>query len=205
MTDWLRRHKGAIIFALTLLIVTLLLANAWKHDLVSTEWLAAQKDSLAALSSIVTLFVLVGGAFFSYYRFFRGRTLSLRAELGIAVSVHQTPEDFILHAAILTAKNVGTSTIWHPTPNMRVEIHGPPEVQETRHIRDWWEERSRSSKRETAPVIEPDETVSFFSRQQIPKTAWAVTYIANLRADTGDTWYVATTVSNRDSGDIKRN
>ncbi len=196
MVIWLKRHKGALTFALSLLMITLGLANAWKHQLISTDWLNTHKDALSALNSIVALLILIAGSLFSYYRFFRGRTLSLRAELSIDVSVHNTPEQFLLHAVTLTAKNVGSSTIWNPTPHISVRVHGPPGLAEGREITDWWNEDRSEDTGATAPVIEAGETVSFFTHQEIASKAWAVTYFASLRADTGDAWFVSKTVTN---------
>ena len=196
MVIWLRRHKGAITFALTLLLIALTLANAWKYRIVSAEWFTEQKDALSALNSIVTMLILMAGAVFSYYRFFRGRTLSLRTELNVNVSVHQTPEQYRIHAITLTVKNVGSSTIWNPKPLIALHIHGPKGVAERREITDWWEEEASSE--HLAPVIDSGETVTFFAQQRIPDGAWAVTYSASLRADQGDVWHVSKTVSNKE-------
>jgi hypothetical protein len=191
---WLRRHKGAVVFGLTLALISLGLADAWKYGIVSADWLAKRKDALSALSSLVTLLVLVAGSTFSYYRFFRGRTLSLRLELAIAVSIHKAPNATMLHAITLTAKNVGGSTIWNPSPELVIITHMEEESLE--RITDWWDEPTGDEQRLTAPVIDPDEAVTFFAQREIPQQAWAVTYTACVRADTGDAWFTAKTVSN---------
>lgn len=198
MLTWLLRHRGAITFALTLLLIVLALANAWKYNFVSANWLSNQKDALSALNSLITMMILVAGSAFSYYRFFKGRTLSLRSELTLNVTVHQTPKRYRIHAITLTAKNVGSSTVWNPTPKITVQIHGPEGIEETRHIDDWWEEEAEGADKNLAPVIDAGETVSFFAHQHIPDEAWAVTYLALLRADQGDVWYVSKTISNKD-------
>ena len=198
MYNWLRRHKGAIVFALSVTTIALLAANAWKYEVLSSTWLKDQKDALAALNSIVTLLVFLAASLFSYYRFFRGRTLSLRSELSIDVSVHATPDDCNLHAYTLTAKNVGTSTIWNPEPEVQVAIHGPSDVKETRIINNWVEESTGGNSDATVAVIESEETVSFNGQQLIPKSAWAVTYTASLKADSGDMWFSSKTVGNKE-------
>jgi hypothetical protein len=104
---WLRRHKGAVVFGLTLLVITLLFADAWKYGIVSADWLGKRKDALSSLSSIITMLILLAGSTFSYYRFFRGKTLSLRLELSVDVSIHETPHATLLHAITVTAENVG--------------------------------------------------------------------------------------------------
>ena len=198
MYNWLRRHKGALIFALSVTVFALIAANAWKHEVLTSTWLKEQKDALAALNSIVTLLVFLAASIFSYYRFFRGRTLSLRSELTMDVSVHTTPNEHNLHAFALTAKNVGTSTIWNPKPEVQIAIHGPPDVKEHRTIDIWYEEKIGEEGNATVAVIEADETVSFTGQQLISKSAWAVTYSASLKADSGDVWYSSKTVSNKE-------
>jgi len=198
MQDWMKRHKGAIVFTLTLIIAVLLLANAWKHRIVSVQWLTDHKDALSALNSIATLVILLAGAIFSYYRFFRGRTLSLRAELDLEVSIHQVPTEGFFHAARFSAKNVGTSTIWNPRPHLRLELHGAGKQDRFIEIEHWWEQAVSEADNESAAVIEPDETVYFFAQRPIPVDVWAVTYWASLEADSGDTWHIAKTVSNCD-------
>lgn len=198
MITWLRRHAGPVTFVLSLLIIVLALSNAWKHDLVSAGWLAEHKDALEALNSILTMLVLAAGAVFSYYRFFKGRTLSLRVELALEVSVHATPRHYRIHAISLSAKNVGSSTVWNPTPDIAVHLHGPEDVAEIRRISEWSQENGADPG--MVAVIDAGETVFFFAHQHIPDAAWAVTYAASVRADQGDVWHVSRTVSNKESG-----
>jgi hypothetical protein len=198
MLIWLRRHNGAILFGLTLVVAILLLANAWKHNFISATWLKEQKDALSAVNSIATTILFIAGAIFSYYRFFRGRLLSLRAELSLSVSVHSGPGDNVLHAVTLTVKNVGSSTIWNPTPYITVISH-EPDATRTEDIAQWETPRASVDIFDTFSLVESDETVSFFAIRQIQKRALAVTYMASVSADTGDTWFVSCTVTNTPS------
>src|SRR6478736_2620036 len=150
--NWLRRNKGVITFAVSLLVLLLLVANAWKLHLVSVQLLAAKKDAISAVTSVASAVVLIAGAIFSYYRFFRGRTLSLRLELSLCVSVHDTPNGVLLHSIDLRAKNVGTSTVWNPVPKIIVKIHGPAGIDQTIAIAHWWEE-DKSDRPDAAAVI----------------------------------------------------
>ena len=197
MRAWIGRNRGTILFALSLLATGLLIANVWKSRIVSLAWLAAQKDAIGALSGIVATVVLVIGSIFSYFRFFHGRTLSLRTELAIAVSVHNTDEDYLIHAITLSAKNVGGVTIWNPLPHISLRVHGPGSTEEILRISDWTREPTGSVA--SLSVIDPGETATFFALRRIPNRAWAVTYAATLRADRGDAWHVSKTVSNKAS------
>jgi hypothetical protein len=194
MRAWIDRHRDSLVFALSVAAVVLGVLVAWREGLVSATWLKDNKDAVSAACSLVTATVLVLGAVASYLRFFRGRTLSLRAELALSVSTHPTTSGVVLHAITLTAKNVGNATIWSPVPRMTLEVHGPPETAGSELISDWTEETARAAG--FMPVIEPGETVMFFAVRRIPAAAWAVAYGATLRADRGDTWHTSRMVSN---------
>lgn len=195
MLTWLHRHNGAIVFAATLLVAVLVLANAVKHNFISAEWLKEQKDALSAINSIATTILVIAGAIFSYYRFFKGRLLSLKAEPSLSISVHPTSRDTLLHAITLRVKNAGSSTIWNPTAMVTVVIHGP-EPTPNEEIRHWDTPQAVVDVSDTFGLIESDESVSFFALRYIPKTAWAVTYTASISADTGDVWFASQTVTN---------
>ncbi len=197
---WLNRNRGGVIFALTVFVMILGMANALKHGLVSAQWLRDQKDTFSVLNSCVTMIILVIGAGFSYYRFFRGRTLSLRLEVSISVSVHDTPLDDNLHALTITAKNVGTSAVWDPRPVVKLKIHGPPDAESIWIIDEW---ESEEGKGETLAIIESGEAATFFALQSISKRAWAVTYFASVAADQGDVWHISKTFSNLASRNLQ--
>lgn len=195
LIGWLRRNRGTTIFALTLLVWLFAAANIWKHWLVSAKWLQDQKEALAALSSMLTMLILLVGAIFSYYRFFKGRTLSLRLELSITVSIHETPLDKKLHAITITAKNVGTSTVWNPKPEVQAKTHGRSDIERMWNIMEW---QPLDKYKHTLALIESGETATFFALQEIPNEACAVTYFASVTADEGDAWFASTTVSNKE-------
>lgn len=191
---WLGRHVGALTFGLSLLAVILALAVGWKHGWISAEWLRDHKDALAALSSIVTMVLLVGGAIFSYYGFFRGRMFSLRLDVALEVSVHPAARGNLLHAVTLLARNIGGATVWEPHPKLEMRIHGPPTVSRTLTVDDWWKEEG--VRQGAAAVIDPGECVRFFAQHEVSERAWAVTYVGGIRADQGDAWSVSKTVTN---------
>jgi len=194
MRAWIDRHRDSLVFALSMTAVALGVLVSWRHGVLSSAWLEKNKDVVSAACNLVGAAVLVLGAIASYLRFFRGRTLSLRAELALAVSTHPTTDGVVLHAVTLTARNVGNATIWNPVPQMTLEVHGPPDTVASEVISNWSEETARVAG--FVPVIEPGETVMFFAVRRIPVSAWAVAYGATLRADRGDTWHTSRMVSN---------
>jgi hypothetical protein len=194
MRAWIDRHRDSLVFGLSVAAVFLGVLVAWRHGALSSAWLEKNKDAISAACSLVTAAVLVLGAVASYLRFFRGRTLSLRAELALDVSTHPTAEDFVLHAVTLRVRNVGNATIWNPVPLMTLEAYGPPGARVSESVSQWSEETLRAEG--SIPVVEPGETVMFFAVRRIPVAAWAVVYAAALRADRGDTWQTSRMVSN---------
>ena len=65
--------------------------------------------------------ILTFGAIASYFRFFKGRTLSPRLTINAAVEVFPIDATRTLHVLSVDVKNVGSVAIWGLEP--RVEIH----------------------------------------------------------------------------------
>lgn len=189
---YLRRYNGVIIFALSLLAITLAATNLWRYGLLSSQRLEENKDALASLSSIATLLVLTAGSIFSYYSFFRGRTLALRVSVSLEVTVHKAPNGYYLHALTMTAKNVGGSMVWEPVARISIRQHLINGETREESVKKWSEERSANS----SNVIEPGEEAHFFVQTPFEHDCWAVTYLASVAADTGDRWHSAKTISN---------
>ncbi|MCB2228915.1 MAG: hypothetical protein KQH53_19730 [Desulfarculaceae bacterium] len=198
MCNWLERHNGSIIFVLSIVAIMLACANAWKYNFVSLSWLKDQKDTFSSLKDIITLLIFLIVSTFSYYRFFKGRTLSLRADTDIQVSVHESPGDYNIHAFTLNLQNVGTSTIWTPKPNVKYHLHYSDGDVSSHEINDWYKEDMDTSKYVTSSVVEPDEKAYFFGHCEVPKKVWAVTYFAKIQADNGDCWFTAKTINNKE-------
>ncbi|MGH3810482.1 MAG: hypothetical protein ACRDRU_28450, partial [Pseudonocardiaceae bacterium] len=95
-------------------LTVLLLAYFHKFGILSLGWFKVNKDSLAAISSLCSAVVVVVTGTLAYYRFFRGRTFTTRVELSIDVDVIDDPENICLHSVTVSAKNIGTVTIWNP-------------------------------------------------------------------------------------------
>jgi hypothetical protein len=196
MKKWLTRNREALIPLLVLAVATLILANLLKHGLLTPSVLAANKDALAALNSAVSIVVIVVGAIFSYYRFFRGRTFFSRAELKISVVVIETTKNFNLHAVTLEVKNIGTMSIWEPTPLVKLYEYGPAgPTSDT--WGDWRDAVGSSDEADMLSVIDSGEVVSFINHHEVGKSIWAVTYVAFVTAKSREVWKVSTTVPNK--------
>lgn len=200
LANSVRRNSGLVVFILTLLIAALFVAGLWRRQIVSLAWLASNKDGIGAASSIASTALLIVGATFAYFRFFRGRTLALRAELQLSAVVHPTKQPHLIHAITLKVKNVGGSTIWHPTPRLRFKCYGQAADSATGEIAFSDVTEAPSEMRDTAAasfsVIETEETVSFFAVREVPEAVWVAVYKATLTADSGDVWTAYCSVAN---------
>jgi hypothetical protein len=201
MKNWLTRHREAIMPLLVLAAVTLILANLLRHGLLTPSILAANKDALAALNSAVGVIVIVVGGIFSYYRFFRGRTFFSRAELKVSVVVIETTEDFNIHAVTVEVKNIGTLSIWEPTPYVRVDQYGP-RGRKTDQWANWTEASGPGVETEMLTVIDSGETAAFICQHQVEKSIWSVTYVAFVKSREREIWKASTTVANKSKAPI---
>jgi|GEM_PF-1939611 len=195
MKAWLTRNRETLIPVLLVGIGALAIANLVKHQFLTASALASNKDALAALNDCVNIVFVTLGAVFSYYRFFRGRTFFSRAEVTLDVSVLPATTETNLHALSLTIKNIGSLAIWDPTPEIQVYRHGATKF--AREVWDAWREaRSTHADPDALSAIESGETASFINEHLVPKTIWAITYIAFVRSQNNDIWKCSKTVSN---------
>ncbi|QDV51009.1 hypothetical protein [Gimesia fumaroli] len=196
MKKFSRQHHAQIIAVLILIILILLFFNLIKHELIRPDWLAVNKDSISAAYDIFSIVVLLIVSIFSYYRFFRGRTFAMRAQPKITATVHDTSDNYYIHAITVEIENVGPLPIWNPSPVTVAKIHGPNEIEREKVIDQWSRPPFSSDRATNYVIIETGETISFFAHQKIPKEAWAVTYSTSIRAESKDIWATNMTVSN---------
>lgn len=173
-------------------------AIALGANIVKYQWIRAPAAFMApawvsAAASVCSAAVIVLGAVFSYFRFFRGRTFSLRAELDIEVSVHALAGGY-LHTAVLRARNVGTSAIWFPRATIGTAVDGA-EARETHDVTDW--PKGLSSLKHGYDIIESGESQIYVLTKRFEASAAVVTYFGVLRADAGNEWHAARSVANR--------
>lgn len=196
MRKWLTRNRETIIPLLVVTVVSLIFTILIKHQILTATGLSANKDTLAALNSVLSIMVLTVGGLFSYYRFFRGRTFYARAELDIRVTIIDTPKDFNIYAVTLVIKNIGTLSIWEPVPVIKVYEQGPKgthyEVWDK-----WGESLLPEGEAEMLAVIDSGEIASFINQHRVNKDIWAVSYSAFVKSHSGEVWKQSITVANK--------
>ena len=105
---------------LLIILIVLLLVYSHKFGTFSLDWFRVNKDSLAAINSLCSTAAVIVASTLAYFRFFYGRTFTTRVELSIDVDVIDGPGSICLHSITLSAKNIGTVTIWDPRPCVHV-------------------------------------------------------------------------------------
>ena len=194
---WLLRNRETLFPALSAVALALLIALLVREDILTASKLAENKDALGALSSSVSMILLTIGGIFSYYRFFRGRTFFARADINIKVTVIDADSDELIHFVVIEIKNIGTLPIWNPVPVVDVTaIDGNEESSERW---DNWVEGSLNRGTELHTVVDSGEDASFFNTHRVPKSVCAVSYIAYVTAESGETWKKAVMVQNKGS------
>ena len=193
MRRFLQRYRDILALTGIVAIGVLVVANSWKYGLVSAGLLSRNKDAISAATSIIGSLTLLIGAFLTYYRFFRGRTFSARAEIAINASIHQSGGDFYIHAVEVELHNVGASAIWFPELVLAIRIDGGKQV---RRISQWWEPGAELSDLPPMRLVEPGESASFLAHESIPIDANIVTYVAIVKSERRAVWQKVATVSN---------
>jgi hypothetical protein len=192
---WFQRNKPRIVLILLLVVMALATANVLKNRTATFKWFSDNKDALGAFSSLATIAAILVGGVLSYYRFFKGRTFSLRAELSLHVTVLDTTEDFKIHDIRLELKNIGSMSIWDPKPRIVLRKLGP-KSEDTVFIDTWHEGMDVNDGVKRVAVVDSGETVSFFTTQEVRNSVWAVNYFANTSCSSGDLWKCTVTIPN---------
>ena len=196
------RHSGPLIAALGVAAAALIVANFFKYRATIVGGLAEHKDPLSAAASAVNIAAVSVGAVLSYYRFFRGRTFSTRADLGLSVSIIPTPSDTYLHAVYLRIKNIGTLSIWDPRPSLQIRYYGQHPGVET--LESWRELEAPGRRRRGLPVVDAGEVASFSAILEVPRSTWAVGYEAFVESSDNALWKESILVANVPSPDLRQ-
>lgn len=187
--SWLNPILGAV-------LVVLIFGYAVVHKYLTWSWFAANKDALSSVNSVIGSAAILLGGVLAYYRFFRGRTFSTRAELAMSVNVLHAPAEKFLHVLTLSVKNLGTVSIWNPQPIVKVSAHRRDGNVSSEPVHRWDEGALTVENSPRLSVLDSGESGDFFMQRFFPKDIWAVTYSATVRCSTGETWTKLVTVEN---------
>jgi len=184
-----------------LIVLGLLIANSWSHQIITAQLLATNKDAIQAASSLLTATVVVVGGFLTYYRFFKGRTFSSRGQIEISTNVHDLFDSENLHVVKVVFKNVGTSAIYNPKLKLIVHILG--ENEERKVIDQWFDPGKELEDIPRMYFVDPEESASFLTHVKVSKESPLVIYTAVVSSEDKVIWQDAQSVSNISSATEK--
>src|SRR5574341_2667855 len=167
---FIRKYLSEIILVLTIVIFLFALANLVKYGFLSLEDLKNNKDSIDAIGSIITSIILIAGAIASYYRFFRGRTFSTRADLAIEVSVHKADDKFFIHSITMELSNLGAFPIRNIGANIEAYNHNKDGELSLTKLGLWKPQHTTVNEKELIQVIFSGEKSQFIAFNKVPKT-----------------------------------
>lgn len=193
---FLRKYLTEIIAASLLVIGFLALANLVKFGYLSKNLLVQNKDLIDVIGTIVTSSLLVLGAIVAYYRFFRGRTFSVNANVNMDVSIHETNQDFLLHVVNIELANKGAFPIWEPSATLFAYPHGMSDLNKVDEVNLWIPKLANELK-DHIQVVYAGETEQFYAFHRVPRTIWAVTYVVQMTSRGKSRWIKTVTVSNK--------
>lgn len=192
---WATLHS-ALVAVLSVLAGALLVAVAFRYGVVRASTLVENKDLVDVGTKLLGTVILAFGAVASYFRFFKGRTLSPRLTISATVEVLPVDASRTLHVLSVDVKNVGAVAIWGLEPRVEIHFHGSQERTE-KDIGSWWTPLEQTDGKRRLHMLDTDESSQFVVHREVPTEYWAVTYFARIGLDSGHSWHRIITASNR--------
>ena len=191
---WARIHS-ALVVALSVLVTVLLVAVAFRYGIIRVSTLVQNKDFIDVGTKLLGTIILAFGGIASYFRFFKGRTLSPRLTIDAIVEVFPIDEARTLHVLSVDVKNIGSVAIWGLQPLVEIHFHGDHERTE-QDLGNWWTPLDQSGQRKLH-MLDTDESAQFVVHREVPIECWAVTYFTRIGLSSGHSWHRIVTASNR--------
>src|SRR6185437_10142384 len=191
---WARLYS-AVVAALSVLVVALVVAAAFRLGLVSAPALVANKDLIDVITKILGAVIVTFGSIASYFRFFKGRTLSPRLKIDAKVEVLPIDAARNFHVLTVEVTNVGSVAIWGLEPRVEIHFHGDREETEA-DIGDWWTPLAQRDGRPRLRMLDTEESSQFIVQREVPQGFWAVTYATRISLSSGHSWHRLVTASN---------
>lgn len=190
------RSQAPVVVVLSVIFALLCIAVLFKYNVISTATLAKNKDLIDVVSKVLTTAIIMFGAIASYFRFFRGRTLSPRLKMEANVSVFKATDTKNLHILSIVITNIGSVAIWNPQPYAEILYHGNTN-EKNDIIDEWWSPAQEDGSANRIPMIDTGEDAQYVVQRLVPKNVFAVTYFARVGLESGHTWHRSVTVSNK--------
>lgn len=182
------------------LLGALVVAVSFRYGLLNASTLVQNKDLVDVGTKLAGASILLFGAIASYFRFFKGRTLSPRLEMSASVGVLPIDGARNLHVLSVDVRNVGAVAIWGLEPRVQIHFHGDRERTEG-EIGSWWTPLEQTDGRARLRMLDTGESSQFVVHREVPMDHWAVTYFTRVDLSSGHSWHRIVTASNRTAED----
>lgn len=192
---WAKLYSSLVV-ALSVVLAVLLVALAFRLDFISAHWLVANKNLVDVSTKILGALILTLGAVASYFRFFKGRTLSPRLKIEADVDVFPIDGSRNFHVLSVDVANVGSVAIWGLEPRVEIRYHGE-EVRTEKDIDDWWTPLDHRDSTAKLSMLDTEESSQFVVHREVRREVWAVTYFIRVSLSSGHSWRRVITASNR--------
>ncbi len=142
------------------------------------------KNEVTIVKDIVTTIAIVLGGIAAYFKFFSGRTFSLKAEIDVTCDVIKTPSSHFLHLVKISFKNVGNLVVKSPTASVSyTAYHKDPELNlkgTLEHITELTLPRKKEDSFPSSAL--QGETIFFEFEKEFTQEIWAVKYVVEVRS-----------------------
>jgi hypothetical protein len=196
---WAKLYSSLVV-ALSVLVGALLVAVAFRYGVIKASTLIQNKDLIDVGTKLVATIILTFGAIVSYFRFFKGRTLSPRLTVNATVEVFPIDTAATLQVLTVDVKNVGSVAVWGLEPCVDILFHGDQERTE-KDIGNWWTPLEQRDGTRRLHMLDTDESSQFVVHRVVPTQYWAVTYFTRIGLSSGHSWHRIVTASNRVKND----
>lgn len=188
-------YKKQVIIAFVLFFIGCLIF--WQYYSPIKKTLESNRELISVIRDIVTILTIALGGFFSYFKFFKGRTFLPKADIGLEVSLIDTPNNCILHTIKFSLTNKGTITIINPVAKLGIRSF-IGNTQENEVVHDLVEKSFFDGplvKHHRA--VDVGETIFFIYQREFHASIWAVTYEVEVTSSTNHKWKNSHTIRNR--------
>ncbi len=191
---WARLYSPLVV-ALSVAVVVLLVAVAFRLGFISAPRLVENKDLIDVGTKLLGSVIITLGAIASYFRFFKGRTLSPRLKIDAKVEVFPVDSSRNFHVLSVEVTNVGSVAIWGLEPRVEIRFHGDKDRTEE-DIGDWWTPLDHRDGTPRLQMLDTEESSQFVVHREVPRAVWAVTYFTRVSLGSGHSWHRLITASN---------
>lgn len=186
------KYKNHLILVLIGILFLLLLILLVNENILTIAKLELRQVFFDIMSKLLSSLILVVGAVFSYYRFFKGRTFSERIEIKIQAKVFDYNSDGKIHTIDLELENIGSV----PVKNVSSEV-----ISKFIYI-NGNEDTRKLPNVELIPekfinIIDTQETDSRHYNLVVSEDVKAVLYHVKVTSSKGNIWTKIITVPNK--------